>query len=86
MGSPVLIEASGDDGACGAAVLHEAALLGLLGAVVASLIIGVSENLAATYIPWIGSELKIAVPLAIIFAVLVLKPSGLFGSEEAVRV
>jgi branched-chain amino acid transport system permease protein len=58
----------------------------LLGAVVASLIIGVSENLAATYIPWIGSELKIAVPLAIIFAVLVLKPSGLFGSEEAVRV
>ena len=58
----------------------------LYGSVVAALIIGVSENMAATYIPWIGSELKIAVPLAIIFAVLVLKPSGMFGSKEAVRV
>lgn len=58
----------------------------LFGSVVAALIIGVSENLAATYIPWIGSELKIAVPLGIIFAVLVLRPSGIFGSKEAVRV
>jgi branched-chain amino acid transport system permease protein len=56
------------------------------GAVVGGLIIGVTENLAGRYIPFIGADLKIAVALLIIFIVLLVRPSGLFGSREVVRV
>src|SRR6266542_2001823 len=53
-----------------------------LGAVVGSWIIGVSENLAGTYVNAIGADLKVLVPLGIIFVVLLVRPSGLFGSPE----
>src|ERR687887_528554 len=53
-----------------------------LGAVVGSWIIGVSENLAGTYVDAIGADLKVLVPLGIIFVVLLVRPSGLFGSPE----
>jgi branched-subunit amino acid ABC-type transport system permease component len=33
----------------------------------------------------IGSDLKVLVPLGIIFVVLVVRPSGLFGSPEVSR-
>jgi branched-chain amino acid transport system permease protein len=56
-----------------------------LGAVVGSWIIGVSEALAGTYVDAIGSDLKVLVPLAIIFVVLLVRPAGLFGSPEVTR-
>ena len=65
-----------------------AALGGLdspLGAVVGGLIVGVSENLAGSYIDWIGSDLKILVPFALIIAVLFVRPSGLFGHRSVGR-
>ncbi|MFP4512876.1 MAG: branched-chain amino acid ABC transporter permease [Acidimicrobiales bacterium] len=57
-----------------------------VGAVVGGIIVGVAENLAGTYVGFIGSDLKIAVPLVIIFAVLMVKPAGLFGRHVAARV
>jgi branched-chain amino acid transport system permease protein len=55
------------------------------GAVIGGWIIGVAETLAGEYIGFIGSDLTILVPLAIIFAVLLVRPNGLFGSPEVVR-
>jgi branched-chain amino acid transport system permease protein len=55
------------------------------GAVVGGWIIGVTENLAGTYVDFIGSDLKILVPLAVILVVLLIRPSGLFGSAEVAR-
>ncbi len=56
-----------------------------LGAVVGSWIIGVTEGLAGSYIGVIGSDLKVLVPLTIIFVVLLVRPAGLFGSPEVTR-
>jgi branched-chain amino acid transport system permease protein len=56
-----------------------------LGAVLGGWIIGVAENLAGTYVDFIGSDLKILVPLAAILIVLLFRPTGLFGSEEVAR-
>lgn len=58
-----------------------------VGAVVAGLGIGILENLAVEFFPgWIGQEMKVGVALIAIFAVLIFKPSGLFGSSKVVRV
>ena len=57
-----------------------------LGVVVAAWLIGVLENLAAVYVPFIGYDLKIAVPFMLIFIVLIVRPQGLFGRREVVRV
>jgi branched-chain amino acid transport system permease protein len=57
-----------------------------LGAVVAAWIIGVTENLAGTYIGFIGNDLRVAVPLLLIVLVLLLRPQGLFGQREPERV
>jgi branched-chain amino acid transport system permease protein len=56
-----------------------------IGAVVGGWIIGVAETLAGNYVDFIGSDLKILVPLAIILVVLLIRPSGLFGSSEVAR-
>jgi branched-chain amino acid transport system permease protein len=56
-----------------------------LGAVIGGWIIGVSENLAGNYVDFIGSDLKILVPLTVILVVLLIRPSGLFGSREVAR-
>lgn len=58
----------------------------VLGAVIGGLVVGVAENLAATYVPWIGADLKIVVALVVIFATLLVRPSGLFGRKSVVRV
>jgi branched-chain amino acid transport system permease protein len=58
----------------------------VLGAVVGGLVVGVAENLAATYVPWIGADLKIVVALLVIFATLLIRPSGLFGRKSVARV
>jgi branched-chain amino acid transport system permease protein len=57
-----------------------------VGAVVGGVIVGVTENLAGTYVDWIGSDLKIGVPLLIIFGVLLVRPTGLFGKQVVARV
>jgi len=56
------------------------------GAVIGGWIIGVTETLAGHYVDFIGADLKILVPLGIIIAVLMVRPSGLFGSREVARV
>ena len=48
--------------------------------------VGVVENLAGTFIPVIGGELKLTIALCIIVLVLVLKPGGLFGRATVQRV
>jgi len=67
-----------------------AAVLGGLtspfGAVIGGFLVGVFENLAGTYIPGIGNELKLPIALALIISVLVVKPAGLFGQRIIKRV
>jgi branched-chain amino acid transport system permease protein len=67
-----------------------AAVLGGLdspaGAVVGGLLIGVSLNLVVQYVPAITSELQTPAAFAVIIAVLLIKPSGLFGHREVRRV
>ncbi|MGW4334092.1 branched-chain amino acid ABC transporter permease [Rhodococcus koreensis] len=57
-----------------------------VGALVGGLCVGVAENLAGTYISWIGHDFKQAVALALILGVLLLKPEGLFGARKVARV
>jgi branched-chain amino acid transport system permease protein len=57
------------------------------GAVLGGLIIGVIENMAAGYFPkWVGQEMKVGVALMVILVVLLVKPSGLFGTAKVERV
>jgi branched-chain amino acid transport system permease protein len=53
---------------------------------VGGLILGVVLNLLGTYVEAVGNELRLAAALAIIVAVLVIKPSGLFGRAKVQRV
>jgi branched-chain amino acid transport system permease protein len=55
------------------------------GAVLGGWIVGIAENLAGTYVDFIGSDLKILVPLTVILVVLLFRPTGLFGSPEVAR-
>jgi branched-chain amino acid transport system permease protein len=57
-----------------------------LGAVIGGFLVGVFENLAGTYIPGVGNELKLPIALALIITVLVFKPAGLFGRPIVKRV
>ena len=57
-----------------------------IGVVVAAWLIGVLENLAAVYVPFIGYDLKVVVPFVLIFIVLLVRPQGLFGRKAVVRV
>jgi branched-chain amino acid transport system permease protein len=54
------------------------------GAVLGGFLVGVLENLLGAYI--VGNELKLVVALALILGVLLVRPSGLFGSVRATRV
>jgi branched-chain amino acid transport system permease protein len=57
------------------------------GAVIGGLLIGVVENLAAEYAQdWVGQEMKLAVALLCILVVLLVRPSGLFGTAKVERV
>ena len=56
------------------------------GAVLGGFAVGVIENLAGTYIPVIGAELKLPIALVVIVVVLVFKPAGLFGRVVVSRV
>jgi branched-chain amino acid transport system permease protein len=57
-----------------------------LGAVIGGFAVGVVENLAGTFIPYVGRELKLTIALALIVAVLTVRPSGLFGRAVVTRV
>src|SRR5215813_3274332 len=56
------------------------------GAVLGGFAVGVTENLAGTFIPYVGRELKLTIALFIIVVVLTVKPSGLFGRTIVSRV
>jgi branched-chain amino acid transport system permease protein len=57
-----------------------------LGAVLGGFAVGIIENLAGTYIPVVGGELKLTIALFLIVLVLVFKPEGLMGRRVVQRV
>jgi branched-chain amino acid transport system permease protein len=67
-----------------------AAVLGGLespaGSVVGGLLIGVFLTLIVGYVPAISSELQLPFAFALLLAILLVKPSGLFGKREVRRV
>src|SRR3954465_10745316 len=56
------------------------------GAVLGGFAVGVIENLAGTFIPYVGRELKLTIALILIVAVLMVRPSGIFGRRVVTRV
>jgi branched-chain amino acid transport system permease protein len=56
------------------------------GAVMGGFAVGIIENLAGTYIPYVGRELKLTIALVLIVVVLMFRPSGLFGRSVVSRV
>jgi branched-chain amino acid transport system permease protein len=57
------------------------------GAVIGGLAIGVIQNMVAGYADqWVGQQMKIGVAFLVIVGVLLLKPSGLFGTAKVERV
>jgi branched-chain amino acid transport system permease protein len=60
------------------------------GAVIAGLAIGVVESLVATYgadiAPWLGGEFSLVTPYLVMMAVLLVRPYGLFGTREVIRI
>ncbi|MBW8904310.1 MAG: branched-chain amino acid ABC transporter permease, partial [Betaproteobacteria bacterium] len=65
-----------------------AALLGgidsPMGAVIGGFVVGVLENVLGAFV--IGNELKLVVALVLIVGVLLVRPSGFFGSVQVTRV
>jgi branched-chain amino acid transport system permease protein len=57
-----------------------------VGAVLGGFAVGIVENLAGTFVPVVGKELKLTIALVLIVAVLMIKPSGLFGRVAVSRV
>jgi branched-chain amino acid transport system permease protein len=56
------------------------------GAVVGGLGLGVLLNLLGTYVGFVTSELRLPVALALLLAVIVVRPAGLFGRRVVRRV
>jgi branched-chain amino acid transport system permease protein len=57
-----------------------------VGAVVGGLLLGVIINLLGTYVDFIGGELRLPSALAVLLAVLLIRPQGLFGHRVVRRV
>lgn len=57
----------------------------LWGSLVGGLGVGFAESLIVGYINWIPNELSLATALVVIVVVLLVRPSGLFGSGKVVR-
>jgi branched-chain amino acid transport system permease protein len=57
-----------------------------VGAVVGGLTLGVLVNLLGRYVDFVGEELRLPTALAILLAVLVIRPQGLFGHAVVRRV
>ncbi|MDT5029693.1 MAG: branched-chain amino acid transport system permease protein [Micromonosporaceae bacterium] len=62
----------------------------LAGAVVGGLVVGVLQEVVATYqrsLPqWLGGNVSIITPYVVMFLVLLVRPYGLFGTREVERV
>ena len=60
------------------------------GSIIAGLFIGIVESLTRTYqplyLPWLGANFDIIVPYVIMIIVLMVRPYGLYGTKEVVRV
>ena len=56
------------------------------GAVVGGFLVGIIDNLAGTFIPYVGQEFKLTVALLVIVAVLMVRPAGIFGRVAVSRV
>ena len=56
------------------------------GAVLGGLVIGVSQTMIAGYVGFLGSQLSLPGALAVMIAVLLFRPSGLFGTRRVERV
>jgi branched-chain amino acid transport system permease protein len=60
------------------------------GSVIAGIIIGIAESLTRTYqplyLPWLGANFDVIVPYIIMIIVLMVRPYGLYGTKEVVRV
>ncbi len=56
-----------------------------LGAIVGGLLVGVAESLGASYLPFIGADMRIAVPIVLTLVILLVKPVGLFGSFKVTK-
>ena len=60
------------------------------GAVVGGIIIGITEVFTAAYLtpaaPWLGANFHVVMPYALMIAILMVRPYGLFGTEEVRRV
>jgi branched-chain amino acid transport system permease protein len=57
-----------------------------MGAVVGGLALGVTINLLGTYVDFVTAEMQLPVALAILLAVLILRPGGLLGTVAVRRV
>ncbi|SJM29346.1 branched-chain amino acid ABC transporter permease [Mesorhizobium delmotii] len=57
-----------------------------LGAVLGGLLVGVAESLGATFLPFIGADLRVVIPIAVTLAILLVRPAGLFGTATVVKV
>jgi branched-chain amino acid transport system permease protein len=57
-----------------------------VGAVVGGLLLGVALNLLGTYVNFVGADLRLPAALAVILAVLLFRPAGLFGHRVVKRV
>ncbi|MGB9372522.1 MAG: branched-chain amino acid ABC transporter permease [Jiangellales bacterium] len=60
------------------------------GSVIAGLLIGIAEGLTKAYqpeyAPWLGANFDLVVPYLIMIVVLMVRPYGMFGTKEVVRV
>lgn len=57
-----------------------------VGVVIGGLLIGVLTALGGRYIPGLGGDLNVLLAFAVVIAVVLVKPAGLFGRESVVRV
>lgn len=57
-----------------------------VGAIVGGLVVGLVETLSATYISFVGADMKLVVAIALIIVVLLVRPAGLFGTTRVARV
>lgn len=60
------------------------------GALAGGLIVGLIEVFTAAYVtpaaPWLGANVHVVMPYAMMIAILLVKPYGLFGTEEVRRI
>ena len=57
-----------------------------IGAVLGGLMLGVGLNLLGTYIDFVGADLRLPAALLVILVVLLVRPTGLFGTREVRKV